>query len=326
MRVVTIDYRHVPDLPESVCAIGYFDGLHQGHQALIALARERAAALHVQSAVLTFDPDPWKVLRPDADLSHLSSLADKTELLEAMGVDLFYVVRFSQSFAALDVEQFHAFLQSLHIIELVCGFDFTYAARGSGTTQSLQQTDLFTTHVVGEVSKDSEKISSTRIERLIRQGDVAKAGELLGYLYSVAGVIEHGYKRGRQMGFPTANLKPDPEAVLPASGVYAGFVQVKNELLPAMINVGSNPTFDNAEKSVEANILDRSLDLYGRNVRFFFAERLREEVRYPSMDALMKQLSLDRLNTRKALGESRKLWAPTVKLWSLEPVNAILFK
>lgn len=326
MKTIRIDSTNVPDLPDSVCAIGYFDGLHLGHQQLIELARSQAEQKQLQSAVLTFDPDPWKVLKPGADLSHLSSLEDKKQLLEAFGVDLFYIVDFSKAFAALSVEAFHQFLKALHIRELVCGFDFTYGSFGKGNAKTLQECSYFETDVVSKISDESEKISSSRIESLIREGDVFKANELLGYLYSLKGTVVHGFKRGRDLGCPTANLDVSKEAVLPKNGVYAGFVEVGQDLLPAMINVGYNPTFNNQSVTVEANVLNADLDLYGKTTRFFFASRLRGEVRFDSLDELKEQLKLDAKNTLLVLPQSKPLFARTAKLWSLSSVNDILSK
>ena len=326
MKVFTIDYRDIPQLALSACAIGYFDGLHLGHQQLIETARKEAALHGLESAVLTFDPDPWKILRPDANLEHLCSLEDKEVILEAMGIDCFYVVRFSKTFAALSIDEFHAFLRAMNIKILICGFDYTYGKMGKGTVASLQKCPYFKTVVIHPVVDHDLKISSSRIEALVRSGEVLEAGKLLGSLYSIKGIIVHGYERGRILGYPTANLLTGPEAILPANGVYAGFVQVKDQLYPAMINVGFNPTFDNDKKTIEAHILDFSQNLYGKPSRFFFANRLRGEKKFTGMEELSAQLAKDKKTTREALLASRSLWAATAKLWSLQPLDDIMQK
>lgn len=326
----SISHTNCPTLPPSVCAIGYFDGLHTGHQKLIETAKAQAQKKGIACSVLTFVPDPWAILKPDEPLQHLSDLEDKTVMLEALGVDLFYIVDFTKAFAALSIDQFHAFLKDLNIQEIVCGFDFTYGFKGQGNAQSLLACDDFETIVVSKISDDPngslEKISSSRIEKLIAKGDMEKANELLGYLYSLKGTIVHGYKRGRELGFPTANLAFDEESFLPGSGVYAGFVEVDNTMLPAMINIGKNPTFQNKKITVEAYILNQSLQLYGQRVRFFFVARLRGEKKFDSLDQLKAQLAYDETQVIPTLTASKKLFAPTARIWSLDWMDGMMDK
>ncbi len=322
----SISHTNCPTLPPSVCAIGYFDGLHTGHQKLIETAKAQAQKRGLACSVLTFFPDPWAVLKPDQPLQHLSDLEDKKRMLEAFGVELFYIVDFTKEFASLSIEQFHAFLKSLNIQAIVCGFDFTYGFKGQGNAQSLEQCEDFETIVVSKISDDPtlEKISSSRIEKLISQGEMKKANELLGYLYSVKGTVVHGYQRGRELGFPTANLAFEEEAFLPGRGVYAGFVEVDNTMLPAMINIGKNPTFQNKKMTMEAYILNQSLQLYGQSVRFFFVARLRGEKKFASLDELKAQLSQDENQVIPALRSSAPLFAPTARIWSLAWADGIL--
>lgn len=324
MKILRISDQRIPSLPASACAIGYFDGLHKGHQQLIQAALCTASQQNIACAVLTFDPDPWAVIRPDAPLSHLTDLSDKAALLEKMGVDLFYIIDFSRRFAALSIDAFHDFLAAMNIRDLVCGFDFTYGFKGSGNADSLKRETRFETEVISSVDEDEQKISSTRLEALLEQGNVEKAGELCGFYYSLKGEIVHGYKRGRQMGFPTANLKVSQEAIAPAAGVYAGYVQYGLSVSPAMINVGSNPTFGNSAMSIEACLLGVHVNLYGQHARFFFVSRLRKEMKFSSMEQLSAQLSADEAAVLPALKSHAALLAPTAKLWSLDALNAIL--
>lgn len=324
MKTIRVAYGQPLQLPASACAIGYFDGLHKGHQQLIETAVKTARENGIQSAVLTFDPDPWKVLRPDADLSHMTDLQDKEKLLASMGVDQFLVVEFTREFAGLSVDAFHEFLHDLRIDYLICGFDYSYGARGAGNVNTLKQTDLFVTDVISEISEEAQKISSTRIEKLIREGEIEKANELLGYMYSLKGKVVHGYERGRVMGFPTANLDYSRESILPARGVYAGYLLVDGQLYPAMINVGKNPTFQNKEVSVEAYAIDAKFDLYDKEVRFFFATRLRPEKKFASVDELKAQLTHDARATVPALKPYLPALARTAKLWSLGALDDIL--
>ncbi len=319
MKIIRINPFEHYTLPPSVCALGYFDGLHRGHQQLIQAALTQAEKLGMESAVLSFDPDPWRVLRPQSDLFHLSDLHDKAFMLAAMGVDLFYVITFSKEFAGWSNERFHEFLAGLNIQEIVCGFDYTYGRKGSGTTEALSKAFEGHVHVIEQIQSEHAKISSSRIEALVEAGEMRKAAELLGSFYSIRGTVTHGYQRGRQLGFPTANLGFSSEEILPASGVYAGYVQSGTRFLPAMINVGRNPTFNNKKKTVEAFILDFHEDIYGKPVRFFFADRLRQEIRFASPEDLADQLERDAKATRPALEPLKDLLEATEKLWRAKP-------
>ncbi len=327
MRTIRIDYRDIPSLPASVCALGYFDGLHVGHQQLMNTAIEQARFLGIQSAALTFDPDPWKVLKPNApNLDHLCDLEDKEKLMAAAGLDLFYIVEFTKGFADLSIDEFHDFLKALNIKEIVCGFDYTYGKMGKGDVRTLAKCPYFKVDVIEQVSDHNEKISSSRIESLIENGKVDQANTLLGYVYSIKGIVVHGYERGRILGYPTANLDQNPGSVLPGNGVYAGYVVVKDTMLPAMINVGRNPTFNNKAVTIEANLLNFHGDLYGQSTRFFFVCKLRDELKFDGLQGLIDQLGKDQKNTPEALVSFHNLVCATAKLWSLHVGNAIIEK
>lgn len=324
MKTIHLTHHDLLDLPASVCAVGYFDGVHRGHVQLIEKAKQLAENQGMQCAVMTFDPDPWTVLKPDARIEHIITLEEKEQLLAALGVDLFYVVEFTREFAGLSIEEFHDLVVRLNIQALVCGFDFTYGKMGKGNVESLRLETRFCAEVINRVDLGQEKISSSRIEELLKQGKVEQANELLGYIWSVAGVIVSGFKRGRKMHFPTANLQVGQQSILPAVGVYAGFVQVDDMVKPAMISVGKNPTFDNVAVSIEAYILGFNGDLYDKRARFYFVNRLRDEVRFASIEDLQKQLVKDEQSVIPALSTQSKLFASTSKLWSLERLDDIL--
>ncbi len=322
MEIIRVHFKDVPCLAPTACAAGFFDGLHKGHQQLINTAIACAKKNGLKSAVLTFDPDPWTVLAPDREVTHLTTLQDKASLLCSMGIDLFYVVEFSEEFAALGVREFHDLLCAMNIRKLICGFDFTYASRGSGNAKTLKEETRFETEVISSVDEDDEKISSTRLEHLMAEGQVEKANELCGFYYSVPGVIVHGFKRGRKLGFPTANLNTSPESILPKKGVYAGYAQFEGRVAPAMINVGTNPTFDNACTSVEAYIFGIDEDLYGKHARFYFVSYLRPEIRFDSLEELIGQLDQDAKDTMPALKEQDDLFEATAKLWSFNALES----
>lgn len=325
MKVIHIQFDKIPDLQPSAAAVGYFDGFHTGHMKLIEKTLSLAKEHHVQSAVLTFDPDPWVIFKPYGNRDHLVSLHDKAIMAAAMGMDYLYVVEFSKEFSQLSIEQFHEFLVKMKVQYLVCGFDFSYACKGYGNVETLRQQKAIEVFVIDAVQSHKQKISSTRIEQLVRAGLVYQAAELLGIYYSIPGVIVHGYKRGgKELGFPTANLQPEKGYVMPANGVYAGYVFCDGAFYPAMMNVGSNPTFQNHEMTIEAHILDFDRNIYGKMVRFFFTHRIRPEVRFESAEALKKQLVFDRTRTIQLLDEKENLFKRTAELWSLEKSFDIL--
>lgn len=301
MRICRFSWNKVPDLPPSVLAAGFFDGFHLGHRALLEKARQEAQKAGLEWGVLTFDPDPWTVFRPGDPLEHIQSLQDREKTARALGADLFCIIEFTKEFAGLSPEAFHQVLEQMHVRHLVTGFDFRYGARNSGDVHSLDQAPF--PHSVVQAVEDSEgKISSTRIEAAVLSGEMTKAAAMLGQDYSVPGTVVHGFGRGsRLLGFPTANLQPETGYLIPAGGVYAGFVLAKGQLYPAMINVGSNPTFRNRKQTLEACLFGFDGDLYGKPVRFFFSKRLRPEVRFEHAQALKTQLAKDKAESLKVL-------------------------
>ena len=317
MKVIRIDYLNVPeDLPESSCCIGFFDGLHTGHQALLENCIKVAKEKNVKSGLITFDPDPWKIFFPDRACRHITTLEDRIYLASAMQIEVMYVITFSKDFAALDVDAFHLLLHKMNVSFITCGFDFKYASKNSGNVKSLQSQDYFNVSVIDSVNSKNEKISSSRIEPLIQSGKIDLANELLGYMYSIEGSIEHGFKRGSTLlNFPTANLGANPDYLVPSSGVYAGFVCVNDTLYGSMINVGNNPTFENKKVSIEAHIFDFDQDIYDQRVRFFFLKKTRNEIRFDGFEALKKQLQSDILTCKKVILQDSKYVARTASLW-----------
>lgn len=324
MNTIFCSLDDLPELGPHAAAVGFFDGFHQGHVKLLEEAESLASEKGIRSAVLTFDPDPWTVFNPGGNLDHLISLHDKMILADSLGIDEMIVLHFDKEFAALGIQEFHDLIEKLNITDLVCGYDYTYAKKGAGNVESLKQQNQFGVHVIDQICADAKKISSTRIEKLVRSGHVFKAAELLGYYYSVPGIIGYGYRRGRKMKFPTANLEPDAGPVIPQTGVYAGYVSVEGLLYPAMINIGSNPTFANTSRSIEAYLLDFSGDLYGKRVRFFFVSYLRSEVRFESAEALKKQLKKDEKAVEPALNRKPALLEQTERLWNLNLPSATM--
>lgn len=301
MQVIRFSHTDIPDLPHSVLAMGFFDGFHRGHQALLQEARQQGTRLGLPWGVLTFDPDPWTIFRPEEPLDHIQTLEDRERTAQALGADLFCILEFSREFASLSPQGFHEILQRMHADYIVTGFDFHYGSHNAGSTETLREAGFAMT-VVKAVEDQDGKISSTRVEAAIREGQVAQAAAMLGQDYSVAGTVVKGYQRGsRLLAVPTANLQPDPGYIIPKSGVYAGYVLSGTTLYPAMINIGNNPTFGNRKQSMEAFLFGFSGDLYGAGLRFFFSFYLRPEQKFESVQALQAQLEQDAKQTLNVL-------------------------
>lgn len=317
MEVIRIDYLNVPkDLSKSSCCIGFFDGLHTGHQALLENCIKKAKELNIQSGLITFDPDPWKIFFPERVCRHITTLEDRIHLANAMGIEVMYVITFSKDFAALDVDAFHMLLHKMNVSYITCGFDFKYASKNSGNVDTISSQNYFGVSVIESVNSKNEKISSSRIEPLIQSGKIDLANDLLGYMYSIEGIVEHGFKRGSTLlKFPTANLGANPDYLVPSSGVYAGFVYVDDTFYGAMINVGNNPTFENKKVSIEAHIFDFDQDIYDERVRFFFLKKTRNEIRFNGFEELKKQLESDIITCKKVILKEMKYIQKTATLW-----------
>lgn len=287
-----------------VVAIGNFDGVHRGHQRLFAEARRRAAALGGESVALTFEPHPARVLAPERAPALISTPRRKLELIEGCGIALCVVETFDRALAALSPEEFvdEVLVRALGARAVCVGWDFTFgkARRGDAATlRALGAERGFEVAVIEPVAIDGVVCSSSKVRELVRAGRVEEAARLLGRDVEAEGEVVRGAGRGRGIGVPTANLRAETE-LLPGGGVYAGWVQLLDEgsggvIHDAAINVGTNPTFtDAATVHVEAHLLDwDGGDLYGRRVRFGFVERLRDELRFSSVEALVEQIRRD---------------------------------
>ncbi|WP_394551510.1 bifunctional riboflavin kinase/FAD synthetase [Agromyces sp. MMS24-JH15] len=284
----------------SVVTIGKFDGVHLGHRAVIARLRAHAERDGLQAAVVTFDRNPLALLAPEKCPDSLVSVRQKLNLLASTGVDATLVLEFDRALASLEPEVFvrRVLVDGLHARTVLVGSDFRYGARGAGDVGLLEQlgTELgFAVEVIDDVRPvDGRRVSSTWIRELLADGDVARATELLGHAPTVSGLVVHGAARGRELGFPTANLSPSSEGLIPADGVYAGWLTDAGARYPAAISVGDNPTFEGvAQKQVEAYVLDRELDLYDHVVDVEFAERIRGMVAFADIDELIERIGDD---------------------------------
>jgi riboflavin kinase / FMN adenylyltransferase len=267
-------------------AVGEFDGVHLGHREVIRGA----------DTVLTFEPHPRTVVAPDSAPKLLTSLAIKADLIAAQGVQELVVIPFDGSFAAQTAQEFidHVLVEILGAEHVSVGENFRFGNRARGDAELLRAQEAFATRVVEMVELDGEIISSTHIRGLVAAGDVAAAGRFLGSPFHMRGEVAHGDKRGRTLGFPTANLVPDPRLVVPDHGIYACRAHVAGHELVAAVNVGVRPTFKTGRGLlVEAYLLDFDGDIYGQELRLQFLERLRGEKRFDSVDALVEQMHRD---------------------------------
>jgi riboflavin kinase/FMN adenylyltransferase len=285
--------------------MGKFDGLHLGHQQLIGTTVERARTLGLAAAVLTWEPHPNAVLRPGQPLQLLTSLEEKIELIGRLGPDLLIVAPFTAETKATSAEAYmRQIVAAVPVRELWVGENFAMGRGRAGDVPSLMLIGAELGFAVGaakQVAAGGDPVSASRVRELLRAGDVEGAVALLGRPFGLRGVVVEGDKRGRTIGFPTANLSIAPEHVLPADGVYACRVYLDGEGLPAVTNIGVRPTFDGLRRTVEAHLLDWSGDLYGRSIRVEFLHRLRGEQKFAGIDALVAQIRRDADQARALL-------------------------
>lgn len=306
-RVVTGIDNLPRDARPSAVTIGKFDGVHRGHRAV--LERLSSEAGDARTVVITFDRHPDAVLRPQTAPEPLLSVAQKTEALLDAGVDLVVVLPFTPEFAALSAEEFvdRVIVDGLHARLVLVGADFRYGARGAGTVATLRAAGEgagFAVALVDDVCEnDGTRVSSTGIRGMLATGLVAEATEALGRPHRLRSLVVHGHQRGRDLGYPTANLARESEGYIPADGVYACWLHVDDERYGAAVSIGNNPTFgDVPEKTVEAHAIDAHLDLYDRTIELEFIAYIRPMNKFSSADALAEQMARDELRIREILG------------------------
>ncbi|KRA22388.1 bifunctional riboflavin kinase/FMN adenylyltransferase [Microbacterium sp. Root61] len=302
----------------SVVAIGKFDGVHAGHRAVITRARVDAATSGARVVAVTFDRNPLSILRPELCPESLIGVTQKLAFLAEAGVDATLLLTFDEALAQLSARAFveHVLVDALDVRTVLVGEDFRFGHGGAGNPELLREMGIqygFRVDVVDDVRAidDGRRVSSTWIRELLSEGDVETAGRLLGRPASLWGEVVHGLKRGRELGFPTANLSPDLEGFVPADGVYSGWLvdeESENGLrpgirYPAAISIGTNPTFDDVHmRQVEAYVLDETdLDLYGHRVEIQFTARIRGMVAFEGIERLIEQMTDDVAKVRAAL-------------------------
>ncbi|MEU5130536.1 bifunctional riboflavin kinase/FAD synthetase [Streptomyces mobaraensis] len=313
-------WRGLEDIPQdwgrSVVTIGSYDGVHRGHQLIIGRAVERARELGVPSVVVTFDPHPSEVVRPGSHPPLLAPHHRRAELIAELGVDAVLVLPFTAEFSKLSPADFvvKVLVDKLHAKLVVEGPNFRFGHRAAGTVALLEE--LGTTYDFGVEVIDLKltgeaggglPFSSTLTRRLVAEGDVAGAMEILGHPHRVEGVVVRGAQRGRELGFPTANIETLPHTAIPADGVYAGWLVVAGEAMPAAISVGTNVQFDATERTVEAYAIDRvDLDLYGLHAAVDFLAYLRGMEKFETLDALLERMADDVKRARELVAAASR--------------------
>lgn len=307
MQTIDLSYPHqllIEQLPETVCAIGFFDGVHLGHQKVIKTAIKYAKKHQLESAVITFHPHPVTVLSNGTQtVKYITPLKEKQRILKHLGVDRLYTITFNKQLSSLLPEKFiEHFIMGLNVKHLVAGFDFTYGFKGEGNMTNIAEyaKGQLTYTVIEKVSLKDEKISSTHIRQLVSAGKVCSAKRLLGRPLDTIGQVIEGNKRGRTIGFPTANLQVNKDALLPKPGVYAVQVYVNDQRYDGMANLGYRPTFekDQLEPLLEVHLLDFSKNIYDYEISIEWYKFVREEKKFQSVEELIDQLKADEIFIR----------------------------
>lgn len=303
MEVIHLKYPHQLETMEGQysLAIGFFDGVHLGHQQVIEEAKAKAKELHIKSAVMTFDPHPSIVLGERKEkVFYITPLEQKLTVLESLGVDVTFVVHFTSDFAKLSPQTFvEMFIKNMNVKHVTAGFDFSFGAFGKGNMEMMKQLSggQFGVSVIEKCADGTEKISSTRIRKYLSDGDMESAHKLLGRAFEVPGIVVHGDKRGRTLGFPTANVQRMAGCFTPATGVYAVRILVQDEWHDGVCNVGYKPTFkdpNNKQLSIEVHIFDFNKNIYGEDVVVGWYKRIRSEKKFNGIDELVAQIERDK--------------------------------
>jgi len=308
-----IVYRSTEDirtpLLNAVVTIGNFDGVHLGHREIFRKLKSSAREIGGVSVVITFDPHPLKVVPSTRTVALINTLDEKITLIEASGIDYLLIINFDPDFAAMSATDFveRILVGKIGLKRLIIGYDYAFGKQREGNVSLLKKLGLRFTFDVEEllpISDGSIIYSSSLIREMIADGAVAEVIRYLGRNFSIAGRVVHGANRGKSLGFPTANIATDKE-LIPADGVYAVKVKIEDRLYDAACNIGFNPTFDSVKKTIEVFIFDLNEDLYGKEIRVYFFERLRSEQRFDSINELAAAITADVARCRKILASTQ---------------------
>ena len=283
--------------PNPVLTIGNYDGVHIGHRTIIEITKGKAREIDGTPMLMTFNPHPMHVLRPEKELPSITPLEEKKRLIEEAGIAVLVLVPFTIEFSQITPEAYvrDILIGTLGINGLVVGYDFRFGKGGRGDIEGMKrlaQNYGFFVEVVSPVTIGGEKVGSNKIRKLLQTGEIDKANVLLGRPYMISGKVVHGEGRGRAFGFPTINVKTDFDLV-PPNGVYISEVEVGGKRFQSATNIGHNPTFGGHERTIESFILDYDGELYDKEVRLFFHVKMREEVRFENVTELRQQIERD---------------------------------
>lgn len=291
----------IPEKGPFSLALGFFDGIHLGHQAVIQSAIKTAKEMEMKSAVMTFDPHPSLVLGKGKNkVLYITPLEQKIEILKSLGVDDIFIVRFTSEFSQLSPEQFvELFIKGLNVHHVTAGFDYSFGAFGKGNMEMMKTLGAgsFNVTVIEKQIAGDEKISSTKIRQLLVEGEMEEIHKLLGRPYRIDGFVVHGEKRGREIGFPTANVQPNGGAYVPTTGIYAVRMELHGKLYDGVCSVGYNPTFNNPDirdLTIEVHLLDFDRNIYGEEVSVLWYKRFRDELKFESVEALIEEMERDK--------------------------------
>ena len=291
---------------ETLLTIGVFDGVHAGHRYLLEALQQQTAEKNLLSGVVTFNPHPQSVLHPRNQLLWLSDPEDRVKSLQKLGINLVAVLTFTPEVAQLSAHEFMSLVKKhLRMRSIMVGPDFTLGRDQEGNIQLLRALGRemkFSVEVIPPYTINGEVVSSTLIRQALAQGDMEKVRRLMGHYFQIGGKIIASDRRGRILGFPTANLDIKLQQALPGNGIYATITQVDDKQFPSATNIGTRPTFGEGEKNVETHLLNYKGDLYGKEIRVEFMQKLRDEQRFPSSEELKAQIRKDILEVEAILG------------------------
>lgn len=297
--------------PNTVLTVGTFDGVHAGHRAILDAVVRKARKRQARSVLVTFDPHPRNIINPgSAGIKLLTTIQERSEILEELGIDEMVVIPFDRDFSLLSSEEFirDIIYDKIGVSEFVIGYDHHFGRDREGTIETIetigQELD-FDAYVVSKREIGEQTVSSTAIRKAIgEEGNVEQAAAFLQRPYRLNGMVIHGDKRGKDIGFPTANIKPEhPQKVIPKDGVYAVRVRVMDNWFKGMMNIGTRPTFDGKMRTLEVNLFDFNEDIYGKEIQVRFFNRIRDEVKFDGINELIKQLTKDEERAKELLAK-----------------------
>lgn len=297
MEIIRVREKIFQHFKAPAVALGNFDGVHLGHQEIIRRTVETAGWRGHDALVYTFDPHPRVVLNKAPEIPKITTFRERAEILEHMGVHVLVLAEFTHEFAAQSPEDFvrNILVEELGAADIFVGENYRFGKGRKGTPDRLKDMGPemgFRTHVVAPLISGDLRVSSSRIREHLLKGELEEANRLLGREFTVEGRVIHGHHRGKKLGFPTANIKPEPK-LHPPTGVYAVFCRVGATIYPAVMNIGHNPTFKGRKVSYEIHILDFDEDLYGRNIKAYLVSRLRPEMTFNGPQELISQINKD---------------------------------